>query len=285
MKERLLKLVFVSLGLIFFVGCEKGPDDDEIFEQRKDEYARWIDDRICRQVVDNLDFLFWASAHRDSLLCGGDTEAVIKRQFSNPSLPAPKFNELGEICEWKYIATHTMQHNGISLSEDGAEWTAYGKMKRFRNASQQPVEIDCRWTIKRANGVYTLTGGMIHNGLQQEYFPLSSFSNVEFTITSDIVTVAIVNGVREERRHISYCFDGGIALKIIKDAAEVSSQKPCINLVLDGVAGRNTKNYVQGIPVFGREDYFNDGKVDVSVADAEAPWKFIIYYTKYGARY
>ena len=32
MKERLLKLVFVSLGLIFFVGCEKGPDDDEIFE-------------------------------------------------------------------------------------------------------------------------------------------------------------------------------------------------------------------------------------------------------------
>ena len=100
-----------------------------------------------------------------------------------------------------------------------------------------------------------------------------------------IVTVAIVNGVREERRHISYCFDGGIALNIIKDAAEVSSQKPYINLVLDGVAGRNTKNYVQGIPVFGREDYFNDGKVDVSVADVEAPWKFIIYYTKYGARY
>jgi hypothetical protein len=46
MKEILLKLVFVSLGLIFFVGCEKGPDDDEIFEQRKNEYARWIDDRM-----------------------------------------------------------------------------------------------------------------------------------------------------------------------------------------------------------------------------------------------
>ena len=55
--------------------------------------------------------------------------------------------------------------------------------------------------------------------------------------------------------------------------------------VLDGVDGRNTKDYVQGIPVFGREDYFNDGKVDVSVAEVEAPWKFIIYYTKYGARY
>ena len=107
---------------MLFIGCEAemGYVWDE--NTRINEYVSWIDDTICRQAIGNLDFLFHASAYRDSLHCGGDTEAVIKRQFSNPS----KVNEAGEICWFEYAAEHYITHNGISLDEDGAVWVAYG---------------------------------------------------------------------------------------------------------------------------------------------------------------
>ena len=36
-------------------------------------------------MVDQLDFVFQASAYRDSLLLGSGTDVVIKRQFSTPN--------------------------------------------------------------------------------------------------------------------------------------------------------------------------------------------------------
>lgn len=285
MKAYFSKFLLVVMTFSLFVGCNNESEDNSE-EQRKNDYAKWIDRTVCRHVVDNLDYLFWASAHRDSLLCGGDAEAVIKRQFSLKSLPAPKFNESGEICKWKFVGTHTIKHNGISLAEDGAEWIAYSNMERFWSAPQQPTEVNCQWTVKRENGVYKLSGGMIHNGLWQEYFTLSEFSDMEFTITSDIVTAAIVNGVRETRRHISYCFDGDMDIMVLnQDELGKVQYETDITMSLDGVAGRNTKMYASGYPIFGSEDYFNGGKVDVTVFDTQAPWGFIIYYTQYGARY
>ena len=53
-------------------------------KSRINTYSNWITGDICQNMVDNLDFLFQASAYRDTLRNGGDVQVVIDRQFSNP---------------------------------------------------------------------------------------------------------------------------------------------------------------------------------------------------------
>ena len=76
---KLSRDLLMLVSIIFFIGCETETEYIWNDENRISEYATWIDNTICRQTVDNLDFMFQASAYRDSLLCGGDVNAVIKR--------------------------------------------------------------------------------------------------------------------------------------------------------------------------------------------------------------
>ena len=83
------RIILAVIGVLSFVGCSDEVEYIWDEESRINEYANWIDDTICRNVVDNLDFMFQTSAYRDSLRNGGDVNAVIERQFSNPHIAPP----------------------------------------------------------------------------------------------------------------------------------------------------------------------------------------------------
>lgn len=281
-----MKLKYISivalLSALSLVGCESEPEYEWEENSRINEYVSWIEGTICRQMVDNLDFLFQASAYRDSLLCGGDTAAVIKRQFSNPHLKPPMVNELGEICWFQTAAEHYITHNGISLDEDGSQWIAYGKMQRFWDAHQQPAEEYCQWAVSRENGVYTLSGGMIHNGNQEEFFTMSNFFDLKFTtsIAEVLVTTDFENNIQETKQTLRYCFDGDIMAVSAGQIDYDRQPRPDVVMTLDGVTGHNAKEYINGIPVFGAP-YFNEGALVATLgSDEGSTWRISIDFAR-----
>ncbi len=279
MKKHFLRIVCGAMvALSTLTSCESESEYIWDEESRISEYVNWIDGVICRQMVDNLDFLFQASAYRDSLLCGGDTEAVIKRQFSNPHLKPPKVNELGEICWFETTAEHYITHNGISLEEDGAVWVVYGRMERHWEATQQPAEEYCQWAVSRENGTYTLSGGMIHNGTFQEFFTMSNFLELGFTtsIAEVMVTTDFDNNIQEIKQTLRYCFDGVLMAVGAGWDDWDKEPRPDVSILLEGVTGHNTKEYINGIPVFGSAPYFNEGTLSAVFSN---DWKVVIDYT------
>ena len=277
----------VSLVLVALTSCESEMVYEWDEKSRISEYVNWIDGVVCRQMVDNLDFLFQASAYRDSLLCGGDTEAVIKRQFSNPNLMPPQFNEVGEISGFKTTAEHFISHNGISLEEDGSVWVALGKMQRSWEAYEQPAEEYCQWSVRRENGVYTLTGGMIHNGVYQEFFTMSNFLGLNFTtsITEVLVTTDFDNNRQEVKQTLRYHFNGDLMAVAAGWEDYDRLQRPDAMITLEGVAGHNAKEYIEGTPVFGAP-YFTEGALSATLANGKATsWRIVIDYTQGGYNY
>lgn len=282
--KKIYALAAVCLSMLCSCETENSYEWDE--NSRINEYVSWIDNTICRQMVDNLDFMFQTSAYRDSLLCGGDVNDVIKRQFSNPHLKPPKVNELGEICWFEYAAEHYITHNGISLDEDGSQWIAYGKMQRFWDAYQQPTEEYCQWAVSRENGVYTLSGGMIHNGNQNEFFTMSNFLDLKFTtsIAEVLVTTDFDNNVQETKETLRYRFDGDI-MAVGAGRIDYDRQpRPDVVMTLDGVTGHNAKEYINGIPVFGAP-YFNEGELNATLSNGDTSWRIVIDYTQGGFNY
>lgn len=278
--------LLMLVSIIFFIGCETETEYIWNDENRISEYATWIDNTICRQTVDNLDFMFQASAYRDSLLCGGDVNAVIKRQFSNPHLKPPKVNELGEICWFETQAEHYITHNGISLDEDGSLWIAYGKMQRFWDAHQQPVEEYCQWAVSRENGVYTLSGGMIHNGVFNEFFTMSNFLDMHFTtsVAEVMVCTDIDNNIYETKQTLRYSFNGDIMAVASGKVDYDRLPRPDVYMTLDGVTGHNTKEYIEGIPVFGSV-YFDEGTTTATLSNGTDSWRIVIDYAQGGYNY
>ncbi len=276
------------VALTSLTSCESEPVYAWAEESRIHEYVTWMDNVVCRQMVDNLDFLFQASAYRDSLLCGGNTEAVVKRQFSNPHLKPPRVNEAGEICWFEATAEHFITHNGISLEEDGSVWTAFGKMARGWDAYEQPAEEYCQWTVSRENGVYTLSGGMIHNGLFNEFFTMSNFLDLSFTtsIAEVLITTDFDNNVQEIKQTLRYRFEGDLmAVAAGREDAD-RLQRPDAVISLSGVAGHNTKEYINGIPVFGSMPYFSNGILSATLANGKATsWRIVIDYAQGGYNY
>ena len=274
--------IIALLSALSLVGCESEPEYEWEENSRINEYVSWIEGTICRQMVDNLDFLFQASAYRDSLLCGGDTAAVIKRQFSNPHLKPPMVNELGEICWFQTAAEHYITHNGISLDEDGSQWIAYGKMQRFWDAHQQPAEEYCQWAVSRENGVYTLSGGMIHNGNQEEFFTMSNFFDLKFStsIAEVLVTTDFENNIQEIKQTLRYSFDGDIMAVSAGQIDYDRQPRPDVVMTLDGVTGHNAKEYINGIPVFGAP-YFNEGELVATLgSDEGSTWRISIDFAR-----
>ena len=280
------KTLLAVFGSLLIIGCETEPEYTWDDKSRINEYVNWIDGTICRQAVDNLDFMFQASAYRDSLICGGDTEAVIKRQFSNPHLEPPKVNELGEICWFRTAAEHYITHNGISLDEDGSQWIAYGKMQRSWDAHQQPAEEYCEWAVSRENGVYTLSGGMIHNGTFNEFFTMSNFLDLKFTtsIAEVIVTTDFDNNIQETKQTLRYSFDGDIMAVAAGCIDYDRLPRPDVIMTLDGVTGHNAKEYIDGIPVFGAP-YFDEGTTTATLSNGSASWRIVIDYGQGGFNY
>ena len=263
-------VIVASAGLL--AACDKddvGEDipAEEIEKRRIEEYGKKIDFTIARQMVDKLDFLFQASAYRDSLLNGGDTEVVIKRQFSNKS-KWPRYSENGEICGWKDF---DITHNGISLDEDGAEWSVHASSRYL------PEGVKGEWTVSRKDGVYTLSGSMIH-AEDIRYF--GSDLNVQFTTGRTVVLVHFDN-IIEPKTTLRYCFDGEINATIDNYYADQLDTK--INLKLDGLSGYDVKTYHNGIPVFGPEIiYFKSGVVTASVTGEQPPLHFVVNFTPQG---
>lgn len=285
MKKSFFAVVCIVLTTLTSCESETSYEWDE--ESRISEYVNWIDGVVCRQMVDNLDFLFQASAYRDSLLCGGDTEAVIKRQFSNPHLMPPQFNEVGEISGFKTAAEHFISHNGISLEEDGSVWVALGKMQRSWDAYEQPAEEYCQWSVRRENGVYTLTGGMIHNGTFQEFFTMSNFLGLNFTtsIAEVLVTTDFDNNRQEVKQTLRYHFNGDLMAVAAGWEDSDRLQRPDAMITLEGVAGHNAKEYIDGIPVFGAP-YFTQGALSATLANGKATsWRIVIDYAQGGYNY
>lgn len=284
---KLSKTILVLVSTIFIIGCETETEYVWDENSRINDYVHWIDDTICRRMVDNLDFMFQASAYRDSLLCGGDIYAVVERQFSNPHLKPPMVNELGEICWFQFGAEHYIQHNGISLDEDGSVWIAYGKMQRlWEDTYQQPTEEYCQWTVSRKNGVYTLSGGMIHNGLWDEYFTMSNFLDLKFTtsIAEVIVTTGLDNPIQKTKQTLRYCFDGDIVAVGAGKIDYDRQPRPDVSMTLDGVTGHNAKEYINGIPVFG-PPYFNEGELNAKLSNGNTSWSIVIDYSLGGFNY
>ena len=275
------------ITLITLTSCESEMAYEWEEESRINEYVTWIDNVVCRQMVDNLDFLFQASAYRDSLLCGGDTEAVIKRQFSNPHLQPPQFNEAGEICGFKTAAEHYISHNGISLEEDGSVWVVLGKMARTWDAYEQPTEEYCQWRVSRENGTYTLSGGMIHNGVFQEFFTMSNFLGLTFTTSTAevLVTTDFDNNIQEVKQTLRYCFDGDLMAIAAGWEDYDRLQRPDAMISLSGVTGHNAKEYIDGIPVFGAR-YFDEGILTATLANGKATsWRIVIDYAQCAYNY
>lgn len=275
-------LIFL-LSLLLFVGCSKddvakSPDENIEKNRRIEHYANWVDNIVLRQMVDNLDYLFQASAHRDSLLSGGDTEVVIKRQFSNPNLRPPQFNEDGEICQWYYVGENIITHNGISIDKDGAEWTVHSYAQRFWYAPSQPEQVDCQWTVSRNDGVYTLSGGMIHNGLWEEFFTQTEITNLQFTTSRVAVRMfPYGEGVKHTR---CYSFDGDVDItKVINNG---NTPNPNIKITLNALNGYNSKPYNRrGDPVFlPNSVYFTSGAISASVYDDQEPLHFAVDFSK-----
>lgn len=271
------KFLFLMLSLSLFVGCSKdtteNPEKDTEKRERIERYASWIDNIVLRQMVDQLDYLFQASAYRDSLLYGGDTEVVIKRQFSNPNLRPPQYNENGEIYQWYGNGTHTITHNGISLEKDGSEWSVNSCMQRFWYAPLQPEEVACQWIVRRNNDVYTLSGGMIHNGFLEEFFTLTEISDLQFTTAP--VSVSMSPYATGVKRTLRYCFDGDIEITQKKEIENT----PNTNMVvkLESLNGYNSKPYSNGEPVFlPNRIYFTAGVINASVYDDQEPLHFAV---------
>ena len=278
----------VVATLATLTSCESETVYEWDDESRINEYVNWIDGVVCRQMVDNLDFLFQASAYRDSLLCGGDTEAVIKRQFSNPNLHPPMYNEVGEICWFETAAEHYITHNGISLDEDGAVWIAFGKMQRSWDAYEQPAEEYCQWSVSRENDIYTLSGGMIHNGLFNEFFTMSNFLDLNFTtsIAEVMVTTDFDNNIQEVKQTLRYHFDGDLMAVAAGREDYDRLQRPDVVMTLDGVAGHNVKEYIEGVPVFGGAPYFTEGVLSATLANGKTnSWHIVIDYAQGGFNY
>lgn len=276
------RIILAVIGVLSFVGCSDEVEYIWDEESRINEYANWIDDTICRNVVDNLDFMFQTSAYRDSLRNGGDVNAVIERQFSNPHFAPPMVNELGEICWFASNAEHYIQHNGVSLDEDGALWRAYGRMERFWDGVyQQPLVEYCEWFVSRENGVYTLSGGMIHNGLWNKFFTMSNFVNLKFTTSIAEVDIWTdgENPVHKKKQTLRYCFNGDIYAVAAGETDPDKRPRPDIYIFLDGVTGHNAKEYIGGIPVFGAP-YFDEGRTTATLSNGTNSWRIVIDYTQ-----
>ena len=266
------------------VGSEDIPTEDLKKKERIARYGNWIDVVVCRQMVDQLDYLFQASAYRDSLLRGSDTEIVIQRQFLNSSY---LFNEKGEICWWYDGNENSITHNDISLYEDGAEWTVSSYKWRFWDAPNQPEDVESQWTVRRENGVYTLSGGTIHNGLWEECFTLTEITDLQFTIGRvQVMTMYfkddnIIFVPKSTRR---YCFNGDIDITVIKNKEGIPN--PNIKISLEELNGYNAKEYLDGIPIYTAGfTYFTSGKINAGVFDDQEPLHFEVAYgngpTKY----
>lgn len=276
------RIILAVIGVLFFVGCSDEVEHIWDEKSRINEYTNWIDDTICRNVVDNLDFMFQTSAYRDSLRNGGDVNAVIERQFSNPHIAPPMVNELGEICWFASNAEHYIQHNGVSLDEDGALWRAYGRMGRiWDGVYQQPLVEYCEWFVSRENGVYTLSGGMIHNGLWDKFFTMSNFVNLKFTTSIAEVDIWTdgENPVHKKKQTLRYCFNGDIYAVAAGETDPDKRPRPDIYIFLDGVTGHNAKEYIGGIPVFGAP-YFDEGRTTATLSNGTNSWRIVVDYTQ-----
>ncbi|MBO5693610.1 MAG: hypothetical protein J6R74_06715 [Tidjanibacter sp.] len=285
--KRFAKLLSAMLGLSLMMwSCESETVYEWDEESRINEYVTWIDNHICRQMVDQLDFLFQASAYRDSLLVGGDTDVVLRRQFSNPHFKPVTFNEQGEIATYQCVMDEVeIVHNGISLDQDGAVWKAYGRMDRFwtEGIHQQPTTEYCQFTVSRENGHYTLSGGMIHNGLFQEFFTMSNFNNIHFTTSIAEVQIWVdsANNIYETKQTLRYCFDGEMMAVAAGKIDYDHQPRPDAYLTLNGLTGHNSKEYIDGIPVFGTP-YFNAGRTVATLSNGmnNTIWKIAIDYSK-----
>jgi hypothetical protein len=249
------------------------PEDipaEEIEKRRIESYGRTIDFSIARQMVNKLDFLFQASAYRDSLLNGSDTEVVIKRQFLKKH---PQYSENGEICGWISGSTlYNITHNGISLDEDGAEWSVQASSRYL------PEGVKGEWNVSRKDGVYTLSGSMIHMEPDVGYFDTDL--NVQFTTGRTVVLVHF-DHIIEPKTTLRYCFDGEINATIDNYYPDQLDTK--INLKLDGLSGYDVKTYHDGIPFFGPEViYFKSGVVTASVTGEQPPLHFVVNFTPHG---
>lgn len=270
----MVAIMFVaSVGA--FVACSKDDEGEdipaeEIEKRRIESYGRTIDFSIARQMVDKLDFLFQASAYRDSLLNGGDTEVVIKRQFFKKY---PQYSENGEICGWISGNTlYSITHNGISLDEDGAEWSV------LVSSQHLPEGVKGEWNVSRKDGVYTLSGSMIHTEADLGYFDTDL--NVQFTTGRTVVLVHFDHSI-EPKTTLRYCFDGEINATI--DNYYPNQLDTTINLKLDGLSGYDVKTYHDGIPFFGPEViYFKSGVVTASVTGEQPPLHFVVNFTPRG---
>lgn len=291
MKTKLSNIFSMLVALCIFVGCKSDeepelplwPDNATI-----KSYISWMSasmgGSIGCTIVDNLDLLFQASAHRDSLRCGGDADAVLRHHFSNPNLMAPKFNEDGEICWWDYGSQCNITHNGISLSENGAEWIVEGTMDQYWKPGQHPNLATCRWKVSRKKGEYTLTGELIHNGLYEDFLTMIKISDVTFTTSIKEKRINIVNGdeiITDIKKTVCYCFDGDIEVAV----EDTNIYRPDVNMTLIGLSGYNPKMYVGGIPVFDGAPYFRSGKIVATIYDEEKPWRMQVTFTPYGTSF
>lgn len=289
--KKLAKLLSATIGLSLMMwSCEAELVYEWDEKSRINEYVTWIDNNICRQMVDQLDFLFQASAYRDSLLVGGDTDVVLRRQFSNPHFKPVTFNAQGEIATYQCVMDEVeIVHNGISLDQDGAVWKAYGRMDRFwTEVHQQPATEYCQFTVSRENGRYTLSGGMIHNGSFQEFFTMSNFNNLHFTTSIAEVQICtdFDNDIHEIKQTLRYCFDGEM-MAVCAGRIDYDRQpRPDVYLALDGLTGHNSKEYIDGIPVFGAP-YFNAGRTVATLTNGvnDIIWKIAIDYSQGGFNY
>lgn len=290
--KQLTKLLSVLLGCSLVMwSCETETVYEWDEQSRINEYVKWIDNHICRQIVDQLDFVFQASAYRDSLLVGGDTDVVLRRQFSNPNFKPITFNESGEIATYQCVMDEVeIIHNGISLDQDGAVWKAYGRMDRFwtEEVHQQPTTEYCQFTISREKGQYTLSGGMIHNGLFQEFFTMSNFTNLHFTTSIAEVQICIDfdNNIHETKQTLRYRFDGEMMAVGAGQIDYDNQPRPDVYLSFDGVTGHNGKEYIEGQPVFGTP-YFYEGRTVAALSNGlnNTIWKILIDYSKGGYDY
>ena len=279
---KLSRTILAVASMLCFVGCSEEVEYVWDEKSRINEYSNWIDDTICRNIVDNLDFMFQASAYRDSLRNGGDVNAVVERQFSNPHLRPPMVNELGEICWFESNAEHYILHNGVSLDEDGALWRAYGRMDRFwEDVYQQPLVEYCEWFVSRENGVYTLSGGMIHNGLWNKFFTMSNFVNLNFTTSIAEVDMWTdgENPVHKKKQTLRYCFNGDVYAVAAGKVDHDMLPRPDVYINLDGVTGHNAKEYIGGIPVFG-VPYFDEGITTAALSNGANSWRIVIDYAQ-----
>ena len=278
-------VIVASAGLL--AACDKddvgtdNPTEDVEKLKRAKEYGRWIDNVIGQQMIDQLDYLFQASAYRDSLRNGGDTEVVMKRQFSNPNMRPPQFDENGEIYYWQYVSENFITHNGISLDKDGAEWTVHSHIHSFVHDSSSSDAID--WTVSRNNGVYTLSGEMVHSSVGDYFITSSEILDVKFT--TGLVSINMFPYGEGIKRTLRYCFDGNIEVTTGKNKG--SRPNTNISITLNSLNGYNSKPYNRdGEPVFLPDRvYFTSGSFNASVYDSKEPLHIVADFNKSEIKY